>query len=516
MSHSTPTPTPTPKPAVAERPIESVRGTRDWLPSEFARLARLESLLLDRFALAGYEPLRTPVLEFTELHERKSGAGIVAKLFELSGVGTGQGGVCLRPELTAGIVRAYTAVPEAPVLPWRVSHAGVVFRYETPRPDRLREFQQVGVERLGDAGPFADAEVIWLADWALAEAGVKEATIRLGHVGLILEMLQRSGLPAPLASALIEMLSEAATEGRNIQALESGLEQLSGWLQTGESGEIEIPNAVERADDGGIDRLFRTLVPVITGRRSGHEIVHRLRRKWDLGHGLLGALEEVRRQVHGLADLKGPALEILDRLERDYQSFAPDSVAALRALVNALGDFGVALDRVVLDLGFGRGIGFYSRMIFELVAATPAGPVEVCGGGRYDGLARVLGSDRDDRGVGFAFGLERLGQVLDAVGVSRLVDKREVIVVPSSHEHKADAARLATDLRTHGFVALLEPERTLEEAIRLAWDSLVGWVVTAGDILTLHNIAEETHVQVERRDLLRIAFGELTAKERRR
>jgi phenylalanyl-tRNA synthetase alpha subunit len=44
-------------------------------------------------------------------------------------------------------------------------------------------------------------------------------------------------------------------------------------------------------------------------------------------------------------------------------------------------------------------------MIFELIAPTPAGPVEVCGGGRYDGLARVLGSDRDDRGVGFAFGL---------------------------------------------------------------------------------------------------------------
>ena len=69
--------------------------------------------------------------------------------------------------------------------------------------------------------------------------------------------------------------------------------------------------------------------------------------------------------------------------------------------------------RVELDLGFGRGIGFYTQMIFELVVATPAGPVEVCGGGRYDGLARVLGSDRDDRGVGFAFGLERLdGDVL--------------------------------------------------------------------------------------------------------
>ena len=186
-----------------ERPIDPVRGTRDWLPDDASRLADLEALLLDRFARAGYEPLSTPVLEPTELHERKSGAGIVSKLFEIAGAGAGagQGGVCLRPELTAGIVRAFTAAEPAPATPWRVSHAGQVFRYENPRPDRLREFRQVGVERIGDGGALADAEMIWMADWALAEAGAKNASIRIGHVGLILEMLRRSGLPAPLGAA---------------------------------------------------------------------------------------------------------------------------------------------------------------------------------------------------------------------------------------------------------------------------------------------------------------------------
>jgi histidyl-tRNA synthetase len=510
MSSETPAPVP---PPVAERPIDNVRGTRDWLPDEFARLAELETLLIERFARAGYEPLATPVLEFTELHERKSGAGIVAKLFELSGIGTGQGGVCLRPELTAGIVRAYTAAPALPPLPWRVSHAGPVFRYETPRPDRLREFRQVGVERLGDSGPYADAEVIWLADWALAEAGVKDVTIRLGHVGLILEMLQRSGLPAPLASALIEMLSEAATEGRNIAALESGLEQLTGWLQAGEPG--EVPVAVDRADDGGIDRLFRTLVPVITGRRSGHEIVHRLRRKWDLGHGLLGALEDVRRQVHGLADLKGPAPAVLDRLERDYRSFAPESVAALRGLLEALGHCGVALDRVALDLGFGRGIGFYSRMIFELIAPTPAGPVEVCGGGRYDGLARVLGSDRDDRGVGFAFGLERLAQVRLAQGTGRIgPPSLAIVVVPATPAHTADAVHLATYLRRKGATVLLEAERSPAEALTLAADRYHPWVVTVAAKLMLYDVASDTTTEVDRKTLARLSRDE--AREGRR
>ena len=100
---------------VAERPVGLVRGTRDWLPADYARLAAIERQLLDGFARAGYQPMRTPILEFTELHERKSGAGIVSKLFEL--VGGGSAGICLRPELTASIVRAYAEAPECPPCP---------------------------------------------------------------------------------------------------------------------------------------------------------------------------------------------------------------------------------------------------------------------------------------------------------------------------------------------------------------------------------------------------------------
>jgi len=480
---------------IAERPVDAVRGTRDWLPDDYARLAELESLLLDRFARAGYQPIRTPVLEFTELHERKSGAGIVAKLFELSG--SGQGGVCLRPELTAGIVRAYTAAAKAPQLPWRVSHSGPVFRYEMPRPDRFREFQQVGVERLGDAGPLADAEVIWLADWALAEAGVTRATIRIGHLGLILEMLDRSGLPAPLAAALIERLSEAAAEGRDTRAIESGLEQLSGWLQTDETG--EIPQEVDRADDRGIDRLFRTLVPVVTGRRSGHEVVHRLRRKWDLGHGLMDAIDQVRTRIHNLADLKGRPPEILDRLRRDYASSAPESVAALTDLVQSLRDYGIPLDRVELDLGFGRGIGFYSRMVFELIVPTPQGPVEVCGGGRYDGLARVLGSDRDDRGVGFAFGLERLWQVLQSrqEGVDE-VTAGGFLLVPQTAAAFAHTTRLATHLRHMGARVIIETNLSSSQAEARAQELGVSRLVAVTEsdddmgTLVLHDLARRS------------------------
>jgi histidyl-tRNA synthetase len=250
-----------------ERPVGLVRGTRDWRPDDYARLAALERRLLDGFAEAGYTPMRTPILEVTELHERKSGAAIVAKLFELPG--NVQTGVCLRPELTAGIVRVYAEAPECPPLPWRVCMSGPVFRYEPPRKGRDREFTQVGVELLGAGGPAADAEVIALADRSLRAVGIADAKIRVGHVGLILEMLGRSGLPPAATEALVQMLSEAASDGGDVRALESAVDQLAGWLDSGREADEVLP-AVGQADDRGVDRLFRHLVPDVTGRRSGH------------------------------------------------------------------------------------------------------------------------------------------------------------------------------------------------------------------------------------------------------
>jgi histidyl-tRNA synthetase len=386
-----------------------VRGTRDWLPADCARLGSLERQLLDGFARAGYEPIRTPILEFTELHERKSGAGIVSKLFELTSGGTGA--ICLRPELTASIVRAFTEAKDCPPLPWRVSSSGPVFRYETDTGSaRLREFTQVGVELLGAGGPTADAEVIALADRSLSAAAPVNATVRIGHVGLILEVLAHTGLPAAARSALVEMMSAAAAEGEGIQALDSVLERLTGWLRSGGEADLIVP-AVSQADDRGVDRLFRQLVPDVTGRRSGHEIIHRLRRKWDLSLSLSSILGRVREQVHALSGLHGPAAGVLSRLNEKFAALAPKSVTDLEELVRHLGERGVDQSRIELDLGFSRGIGFYTQMIFELAVKTPQGALGVCGGGRYDGLARVLGSPRDPRGAGFAFGLERLAEV---------------------------------------------------------------------------------------------------------
>jgi histidyl-tRNA synthetase len=487
-----------------------VRGTRDWLPRDFARLAKLERFLLDQFRRVGYEPMRTPILEFAELHERKSGAGIVARLFEISGAGTAE--VCLRPELTASIVRAYAEAEECPRLPARVGMSGIVFRFQPPAPGLDREFTQVGVEFIGAGGPAADAEVIWLADWSLRALGINDGSIRIGHVGLILELLSRSGLPPAATSALVESLSEAAAEGHGVRAIEAGLERLGDWLRTDDVDGPEWPLAAGLDDAPAVDRLFRHLVPHVTGRRSAGEIINRLRRKWDLGHSLSEVLSRVRDQVHDLADLRGPAGPILDRLDRQYAALAPSSVAALRSLVRMLGHHGVDDARIELDLGFGRGIGFYTQMIFEIIVPTPGGRVEVCGGGRYDGLARVLGSARDDRGAGFAFGLERLYSVLEArphaVSGSSLGLHGFLITSGYADQVTPAAIDLATFLRERIEVPVVLSGLDFQAAVEQARDQGLGHVVTVGRAIELWSL--------EHGDVRSVREGELIDQMRTR
>ena len=473
-----------------ELPVGLVRGTRDWLPRDFARLTAVERLLLNQFQRAGYEPMRTPILEFAELHERKSGAGIVARLFEISGRGTAE--ACLRPELTASIVRAYAEAEDCPPLPARFSMSGPVFRFQPATPGRDREFTQVGVELIGAGGPAADAEVIWLADWSLRALGLGDGSIRIGHVGLILELLSRSGLPPAATSALVESLSEAAAEGQGVRAIEAGLERLSGWLRTDDDDALEWPTTAGPADAPAVDRLFRHLVPDVTGRRSAGEIIDRLRRKWDLGHSLSEVLSRVRDEVHALAELRGPAGPMLDRLDREYTALAPESVAALRSLLCMLEHHGVDSGRIELDLGFGRGIGFYTQMIFEIIVPTPEGQVEVCGGGRYDGLARVLGSDRDDRGAGFAFGLERLYSVLQARSAAvtdNTFGSRGFLVTSGKPDDVTPAAiDLATFLRDRIQVPVVLSGLEFQASVEQARGLGLGHLVTVGRTIELWNL----------------------------
>lgn len=140
------------------------RGTRDLLPEQAERFRRLEDLAVQVAEQYGYGEVRTPIFEHSELFERGVGEGtdIVEKeMYTFSD--RGERSLTLRPEGTAGVVRAFV---EHKLfngsLPAKYFYFGPMFRYEKPQAGRYRQLWQFGIELLGAEGPMADVEVIAL------------------------------------------------------------------------------------------------------------------------------------------------------------------------------------------------------------------------------------------------------------------------------------------------------------------------------------------------------------------
>jgi histidyl-tRNA synthetase len=163
------------------------RGTRDLLPPDRVALARLEGIAADLAARYGYHPIETPLFEQAAVFERGIGAvtDVVEKeLFLLQPREEDGERWALRPEPTAGIVRAYVqhGMQTWPQ-PVKVTMTGQMFRYDRPQAGRYRSFWQFDVEAIGDQGPAVDAEIIELAARFYRSAGLEGVTIYLNSIG---------------------------------------------------------------------------------------------------------------------------------------------------------------------------------------------------------------------------------------------------------------------------------------------------------------------------------------------
>lgn len=165
--------------------ITAVKGMNDIVAPDSAHWEWLEARVREWFARYGYRNIRTPIVEPLALFVRGLGevTDIVEKeMYAFEDRLNGEQ-LALRPEGTAGVVRA---VVEHSLLydgPKRLYYMGPMFRHERPQRGRYRQFHQIGVEALGLAGPEADAELIAMAADLWRELGLQDVTLEINTLG---------------------------------------------------------------------------------------------------------------------------------------------------------------------------------------------------------------------------------------------------------------------------------------------------------------------------------------------
>jgi histidyl-tRNA synthetase len=165
-------------------PISAPRGTQDVVPPDSAAWIRLEDDCREIARRFGYGEIRTPMFEATELFER--GVGETTDIVEkemYTFVDKGGRRITLRPELTAGTVRALLQHNLLAQGAQRFSYIGPFFRYERPQAGRYRQAHQFGVECFGVAGAEADVEVIHIAAMLIRRYGIADAQLNVNSVG---------------------------------------------------------------------------------------------------------------------------------------------------------------------------------------------------------------------------------------------------------------------------------------------------------------------------------------------
>jgi histidyl-tRNA synthetase len=189
------------------RSLQPVRGTQDLLPEMARRHRRITETARDIAELYGFAEIATPIFEFTEVFARPIGetSDIVAKEM-YSFVDRGGEEITLRPENTAGVVRAVLSGGLTQNTPLKFFYSGPMFRYERPQKGRFRQFHQIGVELIGVAQPQADIEVIVLGSRILDALGIRANTV------LELNTLGDPASRAAYREALLAYFSRRASE----------------------------------------------------------------------------------------------------------------------------------------------------------------------------------------------------------------------------------------------------------------------------------------------------------------
>ncbi len=258
----------------------AIRGTRDILPEESGRWQWVEGATREIFERYGFQELRTPILESTDLFTRSVGVTTDIVRKEMYSFLAGDEPVTLRPEATAPLVRAFVEHSlhrtVAAGFPERYYYIGPMFRYERPQKGRQRQFHQIGAEVLGASEPLADAETIEMVETFLDHLGIGERELVLNSVG---DAECRPRFREALA-AWLEPRRESLCEDCRRRVVENPLRVFDCKVEEDRKQLEEAPTMIEHLCDGCASH-FREVRAALDGYGIAYRVDPRIVRGLD-------------------------------------------------------------------------------------------------------------------------------------------------------------------------------------------------------------------------------------------
>ncbi len=398
----------------------TLSGFMELLPEQQVIMESIMDVLRETYALYGFAPLDTPIIEASEVLLAKAGGETEKQIYRFS---KGDTDLSLRFDLTVPLAK-YVALHYAELaFPFRRFQIGKVYRGERAQRGRFREFYQADIDIIGDGklDIANEAEIPAIIYRTFTRLGLKKFQIRVNNRKIL------NGFYAML-----------------------GLSEKSG----------DIMRTVDKIDKIGPDKVRELLVD-----------------------SEIGLDVECANKILKFIAIKGKNSEVLDALEfyRGKNELFDTGVNELGSVVKYLGAFGVPEECFAVDLTIARGLDYYTGTVYETTMLEHPEIGSVCSGGRYDNLAEYY-TDKILPGVGISIGLTRLFYVLNEQGMLNQSESAvDVLLLPMT-EDLSPAIELATKFRDSGIRVQLYAEQKKFKAKMNYADKLgVPFVVFVGE-----------------------------------
>jgi histidyl-tRNA synthetase len=415
----------------------------DWTTMEARR--QVEGSMREVARNFAFREVVTPTFEESELFKMKSGEGVLEEVYFFKDKGDRE--MCLRPELTAPVIRFYSNDLRDRPKPLKLFYFGNCFRYERPQAGRYREFWQFGCEIIGGEYAPANGELMAVAVNILSAIGLNELVVRMGNLDVLRGVLRSKGLSPEVMARCMRLIDKDET---------AGLRQL-----------------LEEAGVSVVDT--EAIVTMVTAENP------------------VGTKA---------------SLEVLKGLERTFEHIGDEKVlAGIRStaeIIMLLGDYGV--DNVRIDMGIARGLDYYIGLVFEVDAPELGAEKQVCGGGTY--ALTELFELESTMTTGFAIGFDRVMIALERKGALPVPRGLDVYIVPFK-ETRAEGVRIARELRAAGLSAEIDiMGRNLNKALKHAGAIGARKVLIAGakdlqrGLVTVRDMTSGEQVEIPVKDIV--------------